>query len=420
MESPGALKDVQSVDSGFIKEIFKAMAYCLFSASYFRLSSFKTENRVDLMSEETSAQASATQELSASIEETASSMQFANENQQMVNAYVAEGKSVLEKAIKKLEFSGKSIAKLETIIEELQECVNRIGYAADVIARITSQTHILSLNASIEAERAGENGKGFAVIAGEVRKLADNTKKSADQIREDLQTLDEGMKKTAEAMEESIKSISEGIEASRDILNPFGKIEESTSEMAELIERLSAVAQEQTAVVEEIASKSTEIAQAAEFADSVASDTEASVELTREVVGKVWEQLFTMAVEKAGLGIFLAQRVVDHANWIDRVISILKGEMGEEADLADHTQCNLGKWYYSQGKDAIKDYSPEAQRLFKEIEEPHRLVHVYGKEAVDKHRDGDRNGTYTAVSNLTEASKKVINKFMQLIDAVNE
>ena len=419
MESPGALKDVQAVDGSILKEIFKSIAYCLFSASYSRLSSFKTENRVDLMSRETSAQASATEELSASIEETASSLQIANENQQLVNNYVAEGKNVLEKAIKKLEYSGKSIANLASIIEELQECAERIGYAADVITRITSQTHILSLNASIEAERAGENGKGFAVIASEVRKLADNTKKSADQIREDIQTLDEGMKKTAEAMEESIRSISEGIEASKDILNPFGKIEESTSEMTELIERLSAVAQEQTAVVEEIASKSTEIAQAAGFADVIASDTEASVELTREVVGKVWEQLFTMAVEKAGLGIFLAQRVVDHANWIDKVISILKGEIREDADLADHHQCNLGRWYYSQGKEIIKNYSPEAQRLFRDIEEPHCQIHMYGKEAVKKHRDGDRNGAYTAISNLTEASKKVIHMFMQLIDEVN-
>lgn len=326
---------------------------------------------------------------------------------------------MLEKAIKKLEYSRKSIANLASLVEELQECTERISYAADVITRITSQTHILSLNASIEAERAGENGRGFAVIAGEVRKLADNTKKSADQIREDIKTLDEGMKKTALAMEESMKSIYEGIDASKEILNPFRKIEESTSEMTELIERLSAVAQEQTAVVEEIASKSTEIAEAAEFADVIASDTEASVELTRKVVGKIWDQLFSSTAESAGLGIYLAQRVVDHAQWIDKVISILKGEISEDAELSDYHQCNLGRWYYSQGKNIIKDYSPEAQRLFRDIEEPHQQVHMYGKEAVQRHREGDRNGAYIAISNLAEASKKIISMFMQLIDAVN-
>ncbi|HBT20246.1 MAG TPA: hypothetical protein DEA47_02580 [Peptococcaceae bacterium] len=419
MDSSATLKEGQVLDGSILKEIFKSMAYCLFSASYSRLSSFKTENRVDLMSRETSAQASATQELSASIEETASSLQFANENQQLVNNYVSEGKNVLEKAIKKLEYSRKSIANLASLVEELQECTERISYAADVITRITSQTHILSLNASIEAERAGENGRGFAVIAGEVRKLADNTKKSADQIREDIKTLDEGMKKTALAMEESMKSIYEGIDASKEILNPFRKIEESTSEMTELIERLSAVAQEQTAVVEEIASKSTEIAEAAEFADVIASDTEASVELTRKVVGKIWDQLFSSTAESAGLGIYLAQRVVDHAQWIDKVISILKGEISEDAELSDYHQCNLGRWYYSQGKNIIKDYSPEAQRLFRDIEEPHQQVHMYGKEAVQRHREGDRNGAYIAISNLTEASKKIISMFMQLIDAVN-
>lgn len=258
-------------------------------------------------------------------------------------------------------------------------------------------------------------------MASEIRKLADGTKASAAEIKEAVSQLNEGMEETIKAMDASLKAASAGMEASRSVLNPFEEIEKSTRTMAELIEHLSAITEEQTTATEEIAANSTTIAEATGFANSLAKESETNVALGKEVLGTAWERLIaSISPDEIGLGLFLAQRVVDHAIWIDKVVKVLKGELKDIPDLADHHKCNLEKWYYREGREAIGDYSVKVQRLFTAIEEPHRQVHEYGMQAVRAHRAGEKDSAYRTISGLSEASQRIISLFVELMREVTQ
>lgn len=408
-------------DKTLMREIFTAIAYSFFSATYHGLSSYRTENRVDRINHETNALASVIQEISATLEETASSFQVATTSQEGVNDCVAEGKKALDNAFGQLQISNSSISELSSVINNLKERVDRIQKAVDVITQVTEATHLLSLNASIEAARAGEHGRGFAVVADEIRKLAESTKDSATDIKESVALLNNGMDETLRVMNTSLKAVNSGIEASGQVLIPFEKIQENTHQMTELIEHLGAITQEQTAAVAEIAATSTTIADATNFSQAIAKDTQINVSLGREVTTNVWEKTTkAISLEKFGLSAFLALRVIDHALWIDKVVRVLRDQEMDMPDLADHHQCALGRWYYGEGIEAIKGYSQKVQNLFKAIEEPHKRVHQCGIEAVQSHRANEKDKAYEAVSCLTEASQNIIQLFVELMREVAE
>ncbi len=410
-----------TLDEGTLKETLKALALTFFSAAYSRLTSLKIENRIERINNETNSQAAANEQLSASIQQTADSFQKANENQERVNQSVLEGKRALESALGQLEISNNYISKLADVIKGLHERVEYIDKAVGVINDITGQTHILSLNASIEAARVGEQGKGFAIIASEVRKLSDNTNSSAGEIKNNALQINEGMKETVRAMEESSNSLKTSIEAAKEILNPFKEIEESTREMTEMIELLSSSAEEQTAAVQEMASHSTEIAEATNFSETVSRDTEANVSLSWQVADLAWKGILaSIDEEELGLSLFLSKRLVDHAQWIYKFVSIFRDEKEENIELADYHKCKLGQWYYGEGSQIIKNYSKKAQDLFNKLEDPHRRVHVHGLQAIEELRKGNKDRVYEEIAGLTEASKEIEFTFIQLIDEVSD
>lgn len=401
-------------------DMLKAIAFNLFMATYSELSTYKTENRVETINMETENLAAASQEMSAAIQQIAGSFQMVQGRQLEIERNVTAGRNSLGSALEKLESSDRYITQLEHVVKDLADKVAGISRAVELISAVTDQTHLLALNASIEAARAGEYGRGFAVVAAEIRKLADDTKASAADIKGAIEQLGSGMAKTTTVMQESLQAVTQGINSAREIAGPFDEIEKSIKEMSHYCSQLSGATEEQTAAVQEVAATATNIAESTAFADEIARESEVQAELSASISNKAWENLTKQAEleSKKDVATFLSMRIVDHARWIRNVVLFLK-DKSTGASLPDHHNCHLGKWYYGEGQTIIKTYSPEVQEQFRNIEEPHRLVHEHGLLAVENHKKGNTAEAFKQVSALTSASKTIIQSFINLIETIS-
>ncbi|WP_242876928.1 methyl-accepting chemotaxis protein [Alkaliphilus peptidifermentans] len=182
-------------------------------------------------------------------------------------------KESLEELKDKNRFNNESISKIEKVIEELSLKSSDIGNIIETISTIADQTNLLSLNASIEAARAGEAGKGFVVVANEIRKLAEESAKSTDKIRNIVTAIQAESTKTAEIMMEvksssieqtnsveqvnisftntskSIDNISFEI---KNINKLIGEVISSKDNITQCIENISAISQQTAAATEEV------------------------------------------------------------------------------------------------------------------------------------------------------------------------
>ena len=405
-------------DSACIQVALAALSFNLFTATYNELTAFKTENRVHAVNNQTSSLAAASEEMSASIQNMISGFESATTNQRVVENQVAEGREALRGAVNTLANAERYIVNLSQVVHNLGQRISEITSAVEIITNIADQTNLLALNAAIEAARAGEQGRGFSVVAEEVRKLAEMSANSAKEIKEYASDLSIGMAETLENMQRAQDSVKAGINSVEEASLPFDEIGENTNRLTNVLEELTAIAEEETAVTEEVAANATAITAATNFANEIGKEAFEHSLTMREAFSSNWP-ILEQHSDRAGLVAYLALRVVDHSKWLDKVVSVLRNQ-SRDTQLADHHHCNLGKWYYGEGRETIKGYSPEVQKLYTMLEEPHRLVHQYGLRAIDYHVKDEPEAAFRETMHLTEAAREIINVLMKLIDAVRK
>jgi methyl-accepting chemotaxis protein len=156
-----------------------------------------------------------------------------------------------------LVWSAKTIRELESYSGEISTIVG-------VIKDIADQTNLLALNAAIEAARAGEQGRGFAVVADEVRKLAERTAKSTQQITGMIDKVQSGARRAVDEMEASVKRVSDGVELAHQAGNSISSIQSASARVLQAVADIDHALKEQGVAAREIAQNVERVAQMTE------------------------------------------------------------------------------------------------------------------------------------------------------------
>jgi len=207
-------------------------------------------SRVQLM--RATETATAMEEMNATVLEVAQNASQASEGANLAKQYAAEGSLVVEKSIE-------AIFNVNNLTEELKDNTDKLGQRAEdigrvmtVIADIADQTNLLALNAAIEAARAGEAGRGFAVVADEVRKLAEKTVAATSEVGNVIQGIQRGTQSNIQSMEASFSAVQETTEFAKESGESLKKIVELTEATSDQIMAIATASEEQSATSEEI------------------------------------------------------------------------------------------------------------------------------------------------------------------------
>ncbi|QQE12841.1 methyl-accepting chemotaxis protein [Planctomycetota bacterium] len=244
--------------------------------------------------EEQSAQvtevSAAVEEMSASITEVATRGHEARDNAANSKDVALNGSEIVQQNVDAINMIANDTEQVGGQIGNLGSQAEKIGEIITVINDISDQTNLLALNAAIEAARAGEHGRGFAVVADEVRKLADRTTKATDDITELIDAIQDGTNQAIDRMETSKQNVDQGVSTATEAGHSLNEIMQNADSVAGLIQTIAAAAEQQSAAAEEISSNIQSISavtsqsregtiQAAEAANHLSSQAEALKQL---------------------------------------------------------------------------------------------------------------------------------------------
>ena len=247
----------------------------------------------DIQRQRTGEAATAMEEMNATVYEVARNAGSAAESAEDAKQNAENGAQVVSSVLDSITEVNAKTSQLTESLNELGKQAQGIGRVMGVISDIADQTNLLALNAAIEAARAGEAGRGFAVVADEVRKLAEKTMQATKEVGEAVKVIQSGTKDNIQGMEEASASVNRSTEMSNEAgvsLQTIVQIAESTSDK---VRAIATASEEQSAASEEINRGMEEVSRLADQTSQRMDNARAAVsqitELTRKIQAMVEE-----------------------------------------------------------------------------------------------------------------------------------
>ncbi|MBF0404778.1 methyl-accepting chemotaxis protein [Candidatus Magnetominusculus xianensis] len=366
----------------------------------------KTDRATDGAKEQlsqTMLMASASTKMSQTITDIAGSASQAAETSFNSMKVADKGKAIAISAMDTVSVVNSTTSELAALIGTLNNRVNEIGDILSVINDIADQTNLLALNAAIEAARAGEQGRGFAVVADEVRKLAEKTKIATMEISDKITAVQSGSQVTAKSMGIASDEVGKTTELMSQVSDVLNEIAIAAVEVRDQIANIASAIEEQAATANEVAQNVEKTAVISQEMER--ESTEVMKEVNKMIVSAEEVRKTTSGFKtKDSDMLILDLTMTDHRMWVNKILFCIKG--GGSIDpktLLDHTACRLGQWYYTDGKELCGHMSS-----FSAMELPHKRLHALGKEIVSVYNTGNEQRAKEMFEELEKLSKEVI------------
>lgn len=237
--------------------------------------------------EQTEVMAGATTQMLASASEVQSMAQSGAQAAGNAEQAASQGQGVLQSTQQSIDLLAQEVEKAASVINELEQDSERIGSILDVIRGIAEQTNLLALNAAIEAARAGEQGRGFAVVADEVRTLASRTQESTEEIQSMIERLQSASRQAASVMvngrsqaQDTVQHANQASQALSEIVNEISTIHNMTNNMA-------AASSQQNASANEISHNIIHVQQVAESTSQGITELESATSSLQQVASQM-------------------------------------------------------------------------------------------------------------------------------------
>ncbi|WP_194789840.1 methyl-accepting chemotaxis protein [Pseudomonas sp. UFMG81] len=212
----------------------------------------QTQQRVGQQKEETDQVATAMNQMSATVQEVAQNAEQASQAATTADHQAQLGDQVVAEAIGRIEQLAGQMEHCQAAMGHLASESQRIGSILDVIKSVSEQTNLLALNAAIEAARAGEAGRGFAVVADEVRGLAQRTQQSTEEIEQLIGNLHSGTDQVIALLDDSKRLTGQSVELSRKAGEALGQITATVSTIQGMNQQIATASEQQSVVAEQI------------------------------------------------------------------------------------------------------------------------------------------------------------------------
>ena len=351
--------------------------------------------------------ATSAEEMTQTITDIATNAAKASETATEAMEIAKKGQSSAEQAVKKVNIVYQTTNELGSMIDNLNRKATEIGEIVTVIKDIADQTNLLALNAAIEAARAGEQGRGFAVVADEVRKLAERTIKATEEIANKIGLIQKETLQTAQSMNKELTEVKEVTDAVNsigkalsEIVSAVIKVKDQITQIATAVEEQSAASEEVTRNIEESAKIASEIEK---LAWEIVKDSYAILHISSDLRHTA-SLVKTKKTQEMLFDIFKG----DHERLMVRVYAHLKGiDRLDPERLADYRACGVGKWYYGEEGQKYRDLPG-----FMEFEEAHKACHSIGRDIIVAYNSGD----YDKVNKLKKEIERNNEKLNKILD----
>ena len=361
----------------------------------------KTEFLADEITQ-SKARTEALAEKSGEILETTNSMSHTSTN----------CKEAMEGFVDRISTEQKNSGETSESIAALEKNSNEIVRILSLIKNISNQTNLLSLNAQIEAARAGKAGAGFSVVANEVKSLADQTSRATNDIENIIKSLRADISAISHVVERSQNFMLDGVKTVSDVMEMVDNVAGGIESIKDGAQQINTNLNEEA---ERAVTVSDEIMKSARFSGEVVEEMNHLLDDNDDMSTTIAGEMDSMSkIDMKGKTIKLAQ--ADHVLWKKKVSEMIAGRKSlKESELSDDSSCRLGRWYNS-----VNDRDLRADSTFKSLMAPHKKVHAAGHLAVKDYNNGNFEGALEHLRALENASEQVINILKSLESVCRE
>ena len=268
-----SMQEMQQTLRRMIEEIVDGAGQLSLASNQLLLASEEVAKRSQQQSESASSMAAAVEEMTVSIDQVGENAQEAHNISVQAGDQAKQGTLVIQSATSEMTKISDAVQSSSVIIEDLGRQSDQITSIVKTIREIADQTNLLALNAAIEAARAGEQGRGFAVVADEVRKLAERTSRSTTEITGMVERIQKGTRDAVGSMQTGVKQASSGVELASQAGASIAEIRDGAMRVVSVVNNISDSIREQGTVSSDIAKNIENIARMSEESSLAVQDT---------------------------------------------------------------------------------------------------------------------------------------------------